>query len=172
MLLKNSVNSSSSSSSCANNSARQAWTYSSIPNSGGCSVYKCFVPNVTTTNMAQHIVRSPPFVHLEYLCQFWYRPSVISHMYSILCVYSSQTASKGVRVSVTPADKCRGGVWISKMLFLISRLAQTTKTHVGIKLISKSRVLAATPGCCKKTVTFRTPGNSEPLVDHSTWVAK
>ena len=82
------------------------------------------------TNMAQHIVRPPPFVHLEYFCQFWYRPSEISHMYStlcckcILCVYLSQTASKRVKelwASVTPADKCRGGVWMTKMLFLISR---------------------------------------------------
>ena len=64
-------------------------------------------------------------------------------MYSNLCckcilyVYLSQTASKGVKelwASVTPADKCRGGVWMTKMHFLISRdvnSCATTKTHVA-----------------------------------------
>ena len=32
--------------------------------------------------MTQHIVRPPPFVHLEYLCQFLCGHSVISYMHS------------------------------------------------------------------------------------------
>ena len=34
------------------------------------------------TNMTQHIVRPPPFVHLEYLCQFLCGHSVITYMHS------------------------------------------------------------------------------------------